>query len=82
MAFFTNIFLTVTKGVSLNPLRVDVFVMQLCLTLCHPMDNQASLSMEFSRQNTGVSCQPLLQGVFSTQGLNLCLFMAGRFFIF
>ena len=38
MAFFTDLFLIVTKWVSLNPLRVDMFVMQLCLTVCHPMD--------------------------------------------
>ena len=31
---------------------------------------QAPLSMEFSRQNTGVSCCFLLQGIFLTQGLN------------
>ena len=29
--------------------------------------------MEFSRQNTGVGCHVLLQGVFLTQGLNLHL---------
>ena len=34
---------------------------------------QAPLSMEFSRQNTGVSCCFLLQGIFLTQGLNLHL---------
>ena len=32
---------------------------------------QAPLSMEFSRQEFGVHC--LLQGIFSTQGLNLGL---------
>ena len=31
---------------------------------------QAPLSMEFSRQNTGVSCCFLFQGIFLTQGLN------------
>ena len=34
---------------------------------------QAPLSMEFSRQNTRVDCHSLLQGIFLTQGLNLCL---------
>ena len=34
---------------------------------------QASLSMEFSRQNTGVGCHSLLQGIVLTQGLNLGL---------
>ena len=34
----------------------------------------APLSMRFSRQeNTGVGCCFLLQGIFPTQGLNLCL---------
>ena len=38
--------------------------------------HQAPLSMGFSRQNTGVGCHALLQGIFSTQGSNpglLCL---------
>ena len=37
---------------------------------------QAHLSMKFSRQNTGVGCRVLLQGIFLTQGSNprlLCL---------
>ena len=37
------------------------------LTAAH----QARLSMEFSRQNTGVGCHFLLQGIFLTQGSNL-----------
>ena len=32
---------------------------------------QALLSMEFSKQNTGVGCHFLLQGIFLTQGSNL-----------
>ena len=31
---------------------------------------QAPLSMEFSRQESGVGCHSLLQGIFLTQGLN------------
>ena len=31
---------------------------------------QTPLSMEFSRQDTGVGCYSLLQGIFLTQGLN------------
>ena len=31
------------------------------------------LSMGFCRQNTGAGCHALLQGIFSTQGLNPCL---------
>ena len=34
---------------------------------------QAPLSMGFSIKNTGVGCHALLQGIFLTQGLNLCL---------
>ena len=45
---------------------------------------QAPLSMEFSRQDTGVGCHALLQGIFLTKELNLSLIMcpalAGRFF--
>ena len=33
---------------------------------------QAPLSMGFSRQDTRVGCHFLLQGIFPTQGLNLC----------
>ena len=46
---------------------------QSCLTLCDAMDYiacQASLSMEFSRQDTEVDSCSLLQGIFPTQGLN------------
>ena len=35
--------------------------------------HQAPLFMGFSGKNTGVGCQPLLQGIFPTQRLNLCL---------
>ena len=35
--------------------------------------HQASLSLGFPRQNTAVGCHFLLQGIFPTQGLNLCL---------
>ena len=45
---------------------------------------QAPLSMEFSRQDTGVGCHALLQGIFLTKELNLSLIMcpalAGWFF--
>ena len=34
---------------------------------------QAPLSMGFFRQDTGVGCSFLLQGIFLTQGSNLCL---------
>ena len=45
---------------------------------------QAPLSMEFSSQDSGVGCHALLQGIFLTKELNLCLIMcpalAGGFF--
>ena len=49
--------------------------LQLCLTLCDPSacSLQAPLSVEFPGKNSGVGCHFLLQGIFSTQGLNLCL---------
>ena len=37
------------------------------------MAHQASLFMEFSRQEYGVGCHALLQGIFPTQGLNVGL---------
>ena len=43
--------------------------LQLCLTLCNPMDCSLPGSMGFSRQ-TGVGCHALLQGIFLTQELN------------
>ena len=46
---------------------------QLCPTLCHPMNRQASLSMGSSDKNTGVGSHSLLQGIFLTQGWNLGL---------
>ena len=52
-----------------------MLVVQSCPTLCHPrtVANQAPLSMGDSPgKNTGVSCHALLQGIFPTQGLNLC----------
>ena len=35
--------------------------------------HQTPLSVSFSRQNTGMGCHSLLQGIFPTQGLNPCL---------
>ena len=43
---------------------------------CYGLDpeaHQASLSMEFFRQPTGVGCHFLFQGIFLTQGMNLHL---------
>ena len=46
-------------------------VTKLCLTLGTPL--QSSLSLRFPRQNTGVGCHFLLQGIFPAQGSNPCL---------
>ena len=41
---------------------------------------QAPLSMGFPRQNTGVGCHFLLQGIFPTQGWTWVSRIVGRFF--
>ena len=43
------------------------------LTLCNPIACQTPVSLGFSGKNTGVGCRALLQGLFPTQELNLCL---------
>ena len=47
-------------------------VAKSCLTLGTPLTvaRQAPLSMGFFRQETGVGCHFLLQGIFPTQGSN------------
>ena len=51
---------------------VCVLVTQSCLTLCAPMDcNLPGSSVRSPGKNTGVGNHSLLQGIFSTQGLNL-----------
>ena len=50
--------------------------LHLCPTLCGPMD--CSLPASFvdgilQARNTGVGCHALFQGIFLTQGSNLCL---------
>ena len=65
------------------------FVAKSCLTLCNPRDCSPSGSSVhgMSGKNTGVGCHFLLQGIFPTQGSNLCLpcllqvsYTAGEFF--
>ena len=59
------------------------FVAQSCPTSCDPMDCSlpgSSVRGDSLGKNTGVSCHALLQGIFLTQGSNLCLLIAGRFF--
>ena len=50
--------------------------LQLCLTLCHPVDSippRSSVHGISSGKNTGVGCHALLQGIFPTQRVNICL---------
>ena len=47
-----------------------------CPTLCNPTDYSplgSSIHGDFPGKNTGVGCHAFLQGIFLTQGLNLCL---------
>ena len=51
-------------------------VAQPCLTLCDPMDCSppgSSVHGDSPGKNTGVGCHTLLQGIFSTQRLNIGL---------
>ena len=55
-------------------LCVHAQLLQSCLTLCDPMDQpESSVRGIFPDKNTGVGCHALLQGIFWTQELNLCL---------
>ena len=49
--------------------------LQLCLALCGPMHGGPGSSVhgDSPGKNTGVACHVLLQGIFLTQGCNLCL---------
>ena len=49
---------------------------QRCLTLCHTVETaapQAFCPWDFPGRNSRVGCHMLLQGIFLTQGSNLCL---------
>ena len=49
-------------------------LLQLCLTLCHPMDCSPPVCLwDFPGKNTGIGCRALFQGIVLTQGLNLHL---------
>ena len=67
-----NCYQSLTKGGSL-------LLLFSCQVLSHlfasPWTELARLlcPWDFSRKNTGVGCLFLLQGIFPTQGLNLCL---------
>ena len=65
----------------------EYFVTQLCLTLWQtyePNPPGSSVHGIFPGEVTGVGCHFLLQGLFPTLGLNLCLlhlqYLAGKFF--
>ena len=65
-----------TNGFSLNCAAVHTgSLTQSCLTLCDSMDNSppGSSVHGISQEKTGVGCRFLLQGIFLTQGSNLCL---------
>ena len=61
-------------------------LLQSCLTLFDPTDCSppgSSVHRDSPGKNTGMGCHALLQGIFPTQELNLCLLspaLAGRFF--
>ena len=58
----------------------DGLVAKLGATLATPQTvaHQAPLSMDFPGKNTGVVCHFLFQGIFPTQGFNLCLLHCRR----
>ena len=54
-------------------MKVKVLVILSCSTLCDPMDCSLPGSCIYGDslgKTTGVGCHPLLQGIFTTQGLN------------
>ena len=53
-------------------LHVCATLLQLCLTLCDPMDYslQGSSVHDFQGKKTGVGCRAILQRIFPAQGLN------------
>ena len=58
------------------PICMHAKFLQLCLTLCNPMDYSlpgSSVHGDAPGKNTGVGCHALFQGIFPTQGLNPCI---------
>ena len=56
-----------------KPKDEGMWSLQLCLTLCDPMNWSlpgSSVHGDSPGKNTGVGCHALLQGIFPTQGLN------------
>ena len=66
-----------TKCAPSKRLKVNILVIQSCLTLCNPMDCHlpGSSAMQFSRQEywSGLPFPTPLQGIFPIQRLNPCL---------
>ena len=57
-------------------MQTYILVAQSCLTLCDPMACSpigSSVLGDSSGKNTRVGCHALLQGIYPTQGSNLCL---------
>ena len=84
--FFAALFTIARHGSNLkvylqiNGYRCGAWVraksLQSCLTLCNPVDCSlpaSSLHGDSPGKNTGVGCHAFLQGIFPTQGSNLCL---------
>ena len=58
-------------------------VVQLCLTLCDPMDCSppgSSVHRDSQGKNTGVGCHAFLQGIFQPRNWTQVSLIAGRFF--
>ena len=68
----------VVNGANLGPK-----MLQLCLTLCDPLDCSllgSSVHGDSPGKNTEVGCHALLQGIFPTQGSSQVSCTAGGFF--
>ena len=77
LSFFFSLFLSLTHTLSTvyNGLHACK-VVQSCPTLCNPIDCSppgSSVPGIFPGKNIGADCHVLLQGIFPTQGSNLCL---------
>ena len=63
---------------NLTSICVGVTLLQLCRTLCNPMDCSPPTGLlcpsDSPGKNTGVGCHAFLQRIFPTQGSNLHLF--------
>ena len=71
---YWKVLISVIKMFALKVTYVCVRVRaQSCLTLCDPMDYRLLCLWDYPGKNIGVSCHFLLQGIFPTQGSNLCL---------